>query len=181
MANLFREKNIDIFSLEGAIDYIAIDENGEESNWTLLLPLIEFQKVNSTVNGNVTYYNIIGKDLLNLIEKEKFVINQDYYKNSDPTKKSKFLPVICDGSHRIEAAFQSGKEINVLLVSNIKDGFPYYAVPISYSEVKVLPERTESTSTKIHVLEEPGHKALYRLFPTAGLYTGGVRKEVSKK
>lgn len=177
MADLFSKEDINIFGLEGAIDYVAIDENEEETNWTLLQPIIETQKLYLTKDGEITYNGIIGEDLLKLIEKSNFKINLNYYKEPDKNKGIMGKKVICDGSHRIETAFQLENRINVLIIDNIKDGFPYYALPQDYSKVHVLPEWSEEVKTKIHVIEEPGHKALYRLFPSGGIYAGDIRNK----
>ncbi len=178
MEKLFSRQGVDIFSLNGAIEYSAIDDQGE-SIWTLLPPLVEAQKVNLTDNGSITYKGIIGSELLDLIKKKDFKINEYFYGSNNPLSDIK-MNVICDGSHRIEQAFRSGRDINILLISNIKQGFPYYAVPQHYSKLQVIPNRKEDPGTKLHIIEDPGHKALYRLFPTGGLYTGGVRAETLK-
>ena len=83
--------------------------------------------------------------------------------------------LINDGSHRIHYGFENNGII-ILRASNMTPGFPYYAAPQPYSRVKVVPKRDQAaTETKIHVVEEPSHKNLYRLFPSGGIKSGDVR------
>ena len=54
--------------------------------------------------------------------------------------------------------------------------YPYYAAPKRYSEVKLTKEPTpETTAMKVHVVQSPAQKSLYRLFPSGGIKTGEVR------
>jgi len=46
----------------------------------------------------------------------------------------------------------------------------------SYHFVHIEPKRDDGKSDKTHVVITPGHKLLYRLFPSGGLYTGDVRR-----
>ena len=66
--------------------------------------------------------------------------------------------------------------MTLLVVSGMTPGFPYYAVPQEYSVVRVHDKRDDDAiETKIHVLDSPGHKLLYRLFPSGGIKSGDVR------
>ena len=60
-------------------------------------------------------------------------------------------------------------------------GYPYYAAPQPYSSVNVAQVRDQDgINTKIHVLQDPAHKSLYRLFPSGGIKSGDVRPEKIK-
>jgi len=86
--------------------------------------------------------------------------------------------LVCDGSHRIHSGLEKNISQNVLMISGVKPGFPYYAVPKPYSVVQVENERPEKgANTKTHILDSPAHKLLYRLFPTGGILNGTVRPE----
>lgn len=155
----FKQHGVNIFGLEHSIDF----EDDEQTQWTLMPPTIEeynvplaYQQIHPTLRQHITN------------EFREYSENQSYAK-----------PVwcICDGSHRIETARQLGKPITLLFIKNTNPQYPYYALPQPYSQVEIITERPEGGSpTKLHILREPHHKNLYRMYPTAGLYTGGVRK-----
>ena len=90
------------------------------------------------------------------------------------------VPEICDGSHRIEVGKRKGLVQNILMIDTPKHGFPYYAAPKPYSCIHEEPERDENKIDKTHILTSPGHKMLYRLFPSGGINSGTVRPTKEK-
>lgn len=62
MREIFSERGINIFRLEGGIDYTAFDENGQETNWTIIPPVIEVLLINFA-NHRLDYSKLIGKQL----------------------------------------------------------------------------------------------------------------------
>jgi hypothetical protein len=70
----------------------------------------------------------------------------------------------------------------MLFISGMTEGFPYYAVPQPYSNVTLMEKRDDTLpETKIHIVEAPGHKDLYRLFPSGGIMSGEVRSDPKLK
>ena len=179
MREIFSERGINIFRLEGGIDYTAFDENGQETNWTIIPPVIEVLLINFA-NHRPDYSKLIGKPLEERMIKEGHRLNPEVsslsYDAFDKFSGLERIPIICDGSHRIHSAYEKGIEQNLLVIDTPRWGYPYYAAPKPYSKVHVEQERPEGGSPdKTHVLTEPGHKLLYRLFPSGGILSGDVR------
>jgi len=171
----FIKKGIDIFRLEGGVDYIAVDKTGEETDWTIIPPVIEILPIKFN-KGRLDYSESIGEELKQLMDEKGYEINPEL--NDLPSYNFKGIteiPEICDGSHRIELARKKGLFQKVLFIDAPKKGFPYYAAPKPYSSVHEEPERIEEKLDKTHVLTSPGHKTLYRLFPSGGIHSGTVR------
>ena len=182
--NLFSKKGIDIFSLESGIDYIAFDENREETEWTLIPPVVEVLPIRFMRKGGLDYSSLVGFELLSLMEEKGYQLNPEvielYYPEYEEFRGTTVkVPEICDGSHRIEFGLRRKKQ-NILLIDAPKPGFPYYAAPKPYSCIHEEPERDEDKSDKTHVLISPGHKTLYRLFPSGGINSGTVRPTKEK-
>jgi len=179
MVELFIEEGIDIFRLSRGYDYVAFDEKEEATNWTIIPPVVEFVPINPDSRG-LDYSKLFRRDLMEKIRSLGHRLNPDLkkleFKEYKRFQNSHLIPLICDGSHRIHSAFGRGIEQNLLFINGPKVGVPYYAAPKPYSSVHVVPTRDDSKSEKTHVLTEPGHKLLYRLFPSGGLHTGNVRK-----
>jgi len=180
MEELFAEKGIDIFHLNGGIDYIAL-ENGKETQWTLIPPVVEMVPMKFSGDG-LKYDSLFGYELKKVMKKKGYKINPEIdslkFEEYGAHHCSGELPLICDGSHRVELGLQKRKKQNLLLIEGIKLGFPYYAAPLPYSQVKLRDERPpEGMRGKVHILTEPGHKLLYRLFPTGGINNGTIRPE----
>jgi hypothetical protein len=180
MRELFRKKGIDIFRLNGGVDYIATN-NGQKSDWTLIPPVVEFIPMNFK-DGGLDYNNLIGPELRNVMKEKGHEINCEVntlkFKDYQQFHEIGKLPIICDGSHRIHSGLEKNIVQNILVIKGIKRGFPYYAAPLPYSNVQLHDERPpEGMPGKIHVLTSPGHKLLYRLFPTGGINNGVVRPE----
>ena len=184
MAELFAEQGIDISKLNGGVDYIAHDENGEQTQWTLVPPVVEMIPIRFKGEG-LDYSQLLSEELRKAMFEKGHVLNPElnslwfeafkkFYLIQDQVPPK--VPIICDGSHRVHAAFEKGLEQTLLVIDGPKQGYPYYAAPKPYSVVKVEPERPpEGSKGKTHVLTEPGHKLLYRLFPTGGILSGTVR------
>jgi len=175
MQILFQEKGIDIYNLNGGYDYIATDSEGNESEWTIIPPVIEVMTINP-INSGLDYSELLGDRLKELMQDGGHTLNPELNSlnfSEYPIIRT-FIPQICDGSHRIHSAIVNNSPQNILLVENITEGFPYYAVPQPYSSVRIIPTRDE-TELKIHILTDPGHKLLYRSFPTGGIKSGNVR------
>jgi len=176
MVEIFSRERIDVFRLKGGFDYDALNEKDEVTEWTIIPPVIE---VNSFVVDQMgfDYSGLIGKELKILMKERSYELNPEL-RNMPCTNRRRTLlkiPVICDGSHRIELGVRRGLEQNLLFIFNLEDGFPYYAVPAPYSSIHEESERVEEKIDKIHILTAPGHKLLYRLFPSGGINNGTVR------
>lgn len=174
LAKLFAEKGIDIFKLNNAYDYIAVNDQGVETNWTMIPPILEHWVIPRHPKGGLDYTSLVGKELSDSLKAESLSFNSRVleYPHTSPSFS---FDLINDGSHRVHAGFERGG-IRVLRIKNMTPGFPYYAVPQPYSTVHVLPELdANSPDLKLHIVETPGHKNLYRLFPSGGIKTGDVR------
>jgi len=181
MADFFSEKGIDIYSLNGGIDYTAFDEKGQATNWTLIPPVVELVPIKFDGSG-LDYSDFICPGLKKIMEEKGHTLNPELKQLNFP-EFERFsgvceIPEICDGSHRIHSAYEKGREQNLLMIDKTEQGYPYYAAPKPYSLVHVELERVDgSKSDKTHVLTEPGHKLLYRLFPSGGIHSGDVRPD----
>lgn len=172
---LFKEKGIDILNLDHAYDYIALHESGEVTEWTMLPPIVERFSIPRSAEGNLDYTDLIGKELSEALLKESLGINP-HAKKIAHTSDNGIFDLINDGSHRVHFGFENGG-IKIARLTGMTKGFPYYAVPQRYN-VRVFETREEAlkeAETKIHVVDAPGHKNLYRVFPTGGIKSGNVR------
>lgn len=182
MACLFFDEGIDIFQLNQGYDYTAVDENEGETDWTIIPPVVEFLPVDFGKKGEkgLNYSSIIGQELRSYMQEKEHRLNSEL-NDLDFEEYEQFsgmcsIPLICDGSHRIHSGLEEDVNQNLLFLSGSKMGFPYYAAPKPYSCVHVESERPEGGgSDKTHIISEPGHKALYRLFPTGNILSGSVR------
>ena len=174
LAKLFTEKGVDIFNLDKAYDYIATASDGIKTSWTMLPPIVEQWEIPRHPNGGFDYSNLIGETLSQSLRGQKLSINPKILEFPH-TNQSGIFDLINDGSHRIHAGFEKAG-IKVLRIKGMTPGYPYYAIPQPYSTVIIVPQRDEvAIDTKIHVIESPGHKQLYRLFPSGGIMSGNVR------
>jgi len=179
MQKLFNRSGIDVFCLNGGVDYVAFDENGQATQWTLIPPVAEVNLFNF-VNGTIDYSNLLGEDLKKVMQEKGHELNPELKQLNYPGfDGAKSLPLVCDGSHRIHSAYEREITQNVLMIEVPKSSeFPYYAAPRPYSLVHVEDIRPdEGSAEKIHVLTSPGHKLLYRLFPSGGILSGDVRPD----
>lgn len=186
---LFSEKGINIFRLNGGVDYEATDDKGKVTEWAIIPPAVEVLPIKFIWGKGLDYSDRIGPELKALMEERGYSINPEVENLDYPeyqTLRKVFnghtglVPEICDGSHRIEVGVRKGLEQNLLFIERVKFGFPYYAAPKPYSAVHEESERVEEKLDKTHVLTSPGHKLLYRLFPTGGINSGNVRSSKQK-
>lgn len=172
---LFQGEGIDILHLTKAYDFMAISESGEVTEWTMIPPITERFYLPMTEDEIVSYNDLIGDELKSKLEEKNLGINPQIFNMKHPTMEG-WVTEINDGSHRVHFGLKAGRGVTVLVAENIKPGFPYYAVPQSYSNVKELEkEDPYAPETKIHVVDAPGHKDLYRLFPSGGIMSGAIR------
>ena len=180
VAKLFTEKGIDIFRLNGGVDYAAFD-NGQSTDWTIVPPPIEMISVGFDEQG-LDYTEQLSEELMYSLGENGQDLNPEL-KNLNFSEYERFsgvqkVPIICDGSHRIHLGLEKNISQNLIVIDSPKKGYPYYAAPKPYSAVRVENERPEfGATTKTHVITEPGHKLLYRLFPTGDILCGVVRPE----
>ncbi len=176
---LFKEKGIDILNLNRSYDFSAVSKNGETTEWTMLPPVIERFFIPGDTNNKLHYEALLGIDLIKFLDNQNLWLNRDLTELNH-TGNTRIYDLINDGSHRIHYGYENGG-IKVLIVEGMTRGYPYYAAPQPYSSVKVVPVRDQDAiNTKIHVLQDPAHKSLYRLFPSGGIKSGDVRSEKIK-
>ncbi len=174
---LFMHQSIDIFNLNEAYDFIATSESRTKTEWTMLPPIVERFYIPKTKDRMFDYSSLIGKELTQRLKQEGLGVNSEILQVPH-TSKDGWFNEINDGSHRVHSAFQKNLGIKIIRVSNLKHGFPYYAVPQHYSHIRLHETRDDSAiETKIHVVDAPGHKHLYRLFPSGGIKSGDVRSD----
>ncbi|MFA4953361.1 MAG: hypothetical protein WC584_04005 [Candidatus Pacearchaeota archaeon] len=179
MRELFLKKGIDMYNLNGGYDYIATDSDGNESEWTLIPPVVETIRINYNGLG-LNYSEFLGEELKKLMQEGGHALNSNLnYLSFQELSGRKSVPQICDGSHRIHAGVLENVNQNILLIENITFGFPYYAAPQPYNIVRVIPTRNE-IELKVHILTDPAHKLLYRVFPTGGIKSGNLRPPKEK-
>jgi hypothetical protein len=184
LSDLFSAKGIDIFSLNGGYDYIATDEKGEVTEWTLIPPVVEVLPIKFNSDKGLDYSQSIGQELNALMKEKGYELNSELQNLNYPEYErfrgtTALIPLVCDGSHRIEAGLKKGLQ-NLIFITSPEKGFPYYAAPKPYSCIHKELERDDSKSDKTHVLTSPGHKLLYRLFPSGGIFSGTVRPTKEK-
>lgn len=176
LAQLFLEKEIDILNLKKAYDYTATHESGEETEWTMLLPIVERFYIPANSEGNLDYSSLIGNKLSVALKQKNLGLNQEVSK-MPKTSAHNYYNLINDGSHRVHHGFLNSG-VRILRITNMTPGFPYYAAPQKYA-VKLFETREEAlkeSETKIHIIQSPGHKDLYRVFPSGGIKSGNVRQ-----
>jgi hypothetical protein len=181
---LFMKQGIDISKLRGGYDYIATDSEGEETDWTMIPPVVEVVDMNF-VNGRLNYSGLIGEELREVMEESGYQLNPELgaldfeeYKNFQGRIA---IPLVCDGSHRVHSGLEKSASQNLVFIDGPKQGFPYYAAPKPYSAVHIIEDRPDGgAGDKTHILTSPGHKRLYRLFPSGGINSGTVRSAKEK-
>ncbi len=177
---LFLEKGINILNLDKVYDYVAFDSQGNQTEWTILPPIIETFEIPKNSKGQMDYSSLIGSKLLESLKEKELGFNQEVLDLPYPNSGEP-LDLINDGSHRVHYGFEKNG-VKILKVTGMTPGFPYYAAPQKYNKIKVHKIRDDSTiETKIHVVDAPGHKDLYRLFPSGGIMSGSVRSDKKLK
>jgi len=186
MAELFVGHGIDIFNLDGGVDYDAYDDSGEVTQWTLIPPVVEVVPL-AFRNGRLDYEQLINDEVRKLMQTEGHNLNpalldlefEDYVALAAQLVPR--VPLICDGSHRIHAAVENDRTQKVLLIDGPKFGYPYYAAPKPYALLDIIPDRPDGGGKdKIDVIEGKGYKNLYRLFPSGGIKSGDLRPDTEK-
>ena len=173
---LFLEKGINILNLDNAYDYIGFNSKGSQTEWTILSPVTETFEIPKNIQGQMDYSSLIGSKLSESLKEKGLGFNQEVLDLPYPNSGGP-INLINDGSHRVHYGFENGG-IKILKITGMTQGFPYYAAPQKYSKIKVHKERDDSAiETKIHVVDAPGHKDLYRLFPSGGIMSGSVRSD----
>lgn len=175
LRRLFLEEEIDILNLDSAYDYVAFSESGEQTMWTMLPPVVERFDIPRNSNGTLNYDTIIGDSLKSSLKKRNLGINPEV-SNVILSTDSETVELVNDGTHRVYKSLEAGGA-KVLIISGITPGFPYYAAPQEF-DIKEFESREEALrlpETKIHIVESPAHKDLYRLFPSGGIMSGSLR------
>jgi len=176
LAELFRGHGINILNLNCAYDYIAIHASNEETEWTMLPPVIERCEIPKTKDNRLDYASIISPNLQAKLKELGISFNPNLARIPH-TSNTNIFDLINDGAHRIHYGFENGG-IKFLRISSVKAGYPYYAAPKKYN-IKVYQTREDAfkeAEIKVHILPNPYHKDLYRLFPSGGIKSGDVRK-----
>lgn len=174
LRTLFKEKGIDILNLEKAYDFIARAENGEETEWTMIPPIIEEWTIPKSASGKFNYEPLLSEALKRELTSQGLGINPEL-ERLPYSSESGIFNLVNDGIHRVHHGFMN-EGIKIIKVKGITPGYPYYAAPQPYSSVKIMPEPSpETTAMKVHIITEPGQKTLYRLFPSGGIKSGEVR------
>ena len=174
LSKLFSKVGINIMHLDRAYDFVAVSESGKVTEWTMLPPVVEHFFVPDTKDRKLDYEKLIGKELREALRKDGLWLNPAVVE-LEHTSTDRVYDLINDGSHRVHFGLENDG-VTILRVSNMTPGFPYYAAPQPYSKVEVVPERNQATiETKIHIVQEPAHKSLYRVFPAGGIKSGDVR------
>lgn len=171
---LFQAEGVDIFNLTEAYDYVALNSSGQATEWTMLPPVVEVFSIPRHAQGGFDYDTLLGPDLQKSLAENSWSLNESA-QTAAYHQPSGMYRLVNDGAHRMEAGLQSGRGITVVEIERITPGFPYYAVPQPYTSVRVFPDDVTSEDLKIHVLNAPAHKQLYRLFPSGGIQSGAVR------
>ena len=176
LASLFKEKGIDVLNLEKAYDYVATHESGEQTEWTMLPPVVERFHIPKSESGGLNYRPLIGRELNDALDSANLSLNSSAL-NLKHTSDTSVFDLVNDGMHRIFHGVENGG-IKIIILEGMTVGFPYYAAPQKYSNLQVFSTREEALKlleTKVHIVQEPGHKNLYRLFPTGNIKSGSVR------
>jgi hypothetical protein len=174
---LFLNKEVDILDLDRGYDYLFTDENGEESNWTILPPVVERFSIPRDEEGRLNYLPLIGEELANSLRNKNLGLNPELG-DLRATSQDDTYDLINDGSHRVHFGFMN-RGVRILKISGMTPGFPYYAAPQKYN-ITVFGNRDEALDlpeTKVHIVDAPAHKDLYRLFPSGGIMSGDVRSD----
>jgi len=175
LRRLFLKEEIDILNLNSAYDYVAFSESGEQTMWTMLPPVVERFDIPRNSNGTLNYDPLIGDALRSSLEERGLGINPEI-SNVILSTYSETVELVNDGTHRVYKCLEASGA-KVLIISGMTPGFPYYAVPQEF-DIKEFESREEALrlpETKIHIVESPAHKDLYRLFPSGGIMSGDVR------
>ncbi len=114
---------------------------------------IDIFKLNSAIS-----YRIHGHD------KSTYIIPPIIENTKD--RKGNNVLVINDGMHRVTLAKQLQRtHINVILITNVPEQFPYYAYPLKYGwDDVILVDKLQPGFKKKYYVNEKDHKSLFRNF-----------------
>lgn len=171
---MFQAEGVDIFNLTQAYDYVALNKDGQPTEWTMLPPVVEVMHIPRHVQGGFDYDSLIGSELRKVLKQNGWELN-DAANTAQYHQSSGVYHLINDGAHRVEAGLRSGRGIRVIEIQNMTPGYPYYAIPQPYDSVRTFPDEATSEDLKVHVVSAPAHKQLYRLFPSGGIRSGEIR------
>ncbi len=135
--------NIDTLNLDEALEII----NEKSETWLLTPPIIELTP------------RII-----------KYIPQKDEIMHDEEIKV--YIPLICDGAHRVELAKELDIEFTSVFISGVDENFPYYAHPNSWNKVKIVNEVPHLSKKKLYRLQDS--YPLYRDFSIIGC--GGPRR-----
>ncbi|HII38404.1 TPA: hypothetical protein HA318_00165 [Candidatus Micrarchaeota archaeon] len=187
LQELFTEAGFDNpLQLTQGYDYVAVvEDEGEEleSDWTIIPPVVEenLLPVRGSLKGRIDYQRITR------VKPPEITFNSalDEYDFGENHYSIPF-PIICDGMHRVFSAFEANVPLNVTYITNVLQGYPYYAHPQPFNRTVVIPTREDAEkpeyagTAKIHVFAKESEKKLYRLFPGGGIKSGDVRPDAKK-
>jgi len=175
---LFMKEGIDIYRLDAAYDFDATAAEGTVTRWTMIPPIVERVSIPLTSSRHYDYGLLLGDEVMAFLRSKGKGINPEIFEMDSSLVQGGEHLLINDGTHRIHSGFLRGNGIKVLEISGMVEGFPYYAAPQPYLFMKVEAVRSQnSIETKVHVVDSPVHKHLYRLFPLGGIFSGEVRPD----
>ncbi len=175
---LFMGEGVDIYRLDAAYDFDATAADGTVTRWTMIPPIVERVSIPLTSSMHYDYEPLLGEKVTAFLKSSGKGINREIFEMDPSLVRGGEHLLINDGTHRIHSGFLSGGGIKVLEISGMVGGFPYYAAPQPYPLMKVEAVRNQnSIETKVHVVDSPVHKHLYRLFPLGGIFSGDVRPD----
>jgi hypothetical protein len=140
----------------------------------MLPPAVESFEIPPHPLGGYDYGPLIGNEVRVAITAQGWEINPQVYHSVSAAADPRYRLII-DGSHRVFAGYQLGRPVSVLEISGMTPGYPYYAIPQPYSSHTIYPSEELAEDKKIHIITAPGHKYLYRDFPSAGIMSGTLR------
>lgn len=133
------KQGYDTLHLRGGLEI----ENGVGEIWRLIPPVVE------VMHEDIQHVNARG--------------DIDY--SGKPTRAA--AHIINDGMHRVAIARERQTSVNVIHVSGIPEEYPYYALPNSWSEVKIFTDVPKTKAEKKFYRRIDCY-ALYRDFDVLG-------------
>ena len=122
-----------------------------------------------TIENLYVLFNKIGIDIFNLDGGIRYTLNDKIFHLLPPiiemtdNSLGGFVPLICDGMHRIKCSIQLNKEIRVICFHNLPPEFPYYAHPLpnGWKDVRIIDRIPPKFQKKVY-REPNAHKLLFR-------------------
>ncbi|MFH1802728.1 MAG: hypothetical protein ABH864_04770 [archaeon] len=138
-SHLMADHGIDPLRLSGALE--IRNENGEI--WTLTPPIVEFTP------------------------RHVFYVPQPGELDHGQRRTRIYVPLICDGAHRVGVAREAGGDFIGVSIEGADDAYPYYAHPNGWGDVKIVDEVPGTMDEKKMYLLADSY-ALYRDFSRIG-------------